>query len=130
MKKKSKNKNVAPAYAPQIKTVKQVKAMLKMTKDGTVMNTLQNYVTILQHDPKLYDAIHLNEMSGMVHITRDLGWARDENGPLTDTDVNNIRFYLDRTYGISAEKQTISAIDIVANEKRYHPIKDVLFPPQ
>ena len=126
---KKKNKKAVPAYAPQIKTVKQVRAMLKTTKDGIVMNTLQNYVTILQHDPKLYDTIHLNEMSGRVHITRDLGWARDENGPLTDTDVNNIRFYMDRTYGISAEKQVVSAIDIVANEKRYHPIRDMLFPP-
>ncbi len=129
MKKKNKNKNAVPAYAPQIKTVKQVKAMLKTTKDGTVMNTLQNYVTILQHDPMLFSAIRLNEMSGRVHITRELGWKRDENSPLTDTDVNNIRFYLDRTYGISAEKQTVSAIDIVANEKRYHPIRDMLFPP-
>ena len=57
MKKKNKKKNAVPAYAPQIKTVKQVRAMLKTTKDGIVMNTLQNYVTILQHDPQLFDAI-------------------------------------------------------------------------
>lgn len=60
---KKKNKKAVPAFAPQIKTVKQVRAMLKTTKDGIIMNTLQNYVTILQHDPQLYDAIHLANAS-------------------------------------------------------------------
>ena len=85
MKKKNKKKNAVSAYAPQIKTVKQVRAMLKATKDGIATNTLQNYVTILQHDPQLEGALRLNEMDGRIHIVKELGWIRDENSSLTDT---------------------------------------------
>lgn len=127
MKTKNRNKKAAQVSAAVLsKTVKQVKAMLKTTKDGSVLNTLQNYVMIFQNDPRLYGAVRLNEMSGRIHITKELDWKRDRNAPLTDTDINNIRFYLDRTYGISAEKQAVSAVDIVANENRYHPVRDKL----
>ena len=124
--KKKKGRALQAVPFTQTKTVKQVKAMLKTAKDGSVLNTLQNYVTILQNDPWLYGAVRLNEMIGRIHITKELDWKRDRNAPLTDTDINNIRFYLDRTYGISAEKQAVSAVDIVANENRYHPVRDKL----
>lgn len=45
---------------------------------------------------------------------------------LTDTDMNYIQLYLEKNYGLFAENKILSAVQIVANENKYHPICEYL----
>ena len=96
-------------------------------KDEKPLSSISNFVTVLENDPRFVGAIRLNEMSGRIHIIKPLGWKREASGTITDTDINYIRLLIEQTYGLTGEKPAISAIDIVANENRYHPIRDLLF---
>ena len=53
-----------------------------------------------------------------------MGWPRSGR-TLNDTDMKYILRRMEK-YGISSEKKIESAIRIVANENRYHPIRDYL----
>ena len=57
-------------------------------------------------------------------IVKPVGWPRSGK-TLNDTDMKYILRRMEK-YGISSEKKIESAIRIVANENRYHPIRDYL----
>ena len=42
------------------------------------------------------------------------------------TSMNYLLLYLEENYGLTREKKVQSAIKIVANENRYHPVRDYL----
>ena len=106
-------------------TVDSVKAMLSLNERGTVAQTIENAVTILKYDPVLRDKIKRNELSGKTDIVAPVIWKRDIIS-ITDTDVYQIQRYLENTYGIRSERAINKAINIVASENTYHPIKDKL----
>ena len=56
---------------------------------------------------------------------KPLGWERTST-TLTDMDMNYLLLYLEENYGLTSEKKVQSAIKIVANENRYHPVRDYL----
>ena len=72
----------------------------------------------------LADAIRLNMLSERIDIVKPVGWPRSGK-TLNDTDMKYILRRMEK-YGISSEKKIESAIRIVANENRYHPIRDYL----
>ena len=45
---------------------------------------------------------------------------------LNDTDMKYLLLYLEETYGLTNEKKIDNAIGLVANENKYHPIRDYL----
>ena len=105
-------------------TISNIRKMLSQAEKGGVQNTIQNCVTVLQNDPILADSIRLNLLSERIDIVKPMDWQR--SGPtLTDTDMMYILRRMEK-YGISSEKKIESAIRIVANENRYHPIRDYL----
>ena len=106
--------------------IRKLKKTLARNKDGTISSTIGNYVAILTGDPRLAGAIRLNELSGRAQIVRDLGWHRNPEEPVTDTDVNYLRLWIETEYGVSSEKNLVAAMDVVANEWRYHPVRDKL----
>ena len=54
-----------------------------------------------------------------------IGFHR-ESTALNDTDMKYLLLYLEETYGLTNEKKIDNAIGIVANENKYHPIRDYL----
>lgn len=108
------------------RSIRLIRNQLVKGKDEKPANTISNFVTVLENDPRLEGAIRLNEMNGRVHIVKPLGWKRENNGAITDTDINYIRLLIEKTYGLVGEKPAVSAIDIVANEHRYHPIRELI----
>lgn len=64
-------------------------------------------------------------MTGRVDIVKPMGWHRD-SATLTDTDMNYIQLYLEKNYGLFVESKILSAVQIVANENKYHPICEYL----
>ena len=116
------SKEVNEERAPQ--TVTDVKEMLTKHSNGEIQRTIQNCITILQNDHVLADAIRLNLLSERIDIVKPVGWPRSGK-TLSDTDMKYILRRMEK-YGISSEKKIESAIRIVANENRYHPIRDYL----
>lgn len=98
---------------------------LEMSERGNPKQTIGNVVRILKEDPFLADAIKWNEMTEKIDIVRNLGWYRDDDA-LNDTDKNNLIYYLEKNYGISYQSVIEKGIDIVANEHRYHPLREIL----
>ncbi len=70
-------------------------------------------------------AIRLNELTERIDIAKDLGWRR-EGDILNDTDMAYITLYIEENYSISNSNVIEKAIQIIANENRYHPIRDLL----
>ena len=116
------NKEVDEERTPH--TVADVKEMLTKHSNGEIQRTIQNCITILQNDHVLADAIRLNLLSERIDIVKPVGWLRSGK-TLNDTDMKYILRRMEK-YGISSEKKIESAIRIVANENRYHPIRDYL----
>lgn len=106
-------------------TQEEIFTNLSRTEKGKVKNTLANCVYALQHDPQLRGIIRRNDLYGRIEITGPVPWKR-RGAFLTDTDENNIRFYLEERYELSSEKNVRAALDIVANENSYHPIVELL----
>ena len=106
------------------RTITDVKEMLTKHSNGEVQRTIQNCITILQNDHVLADAIRMNLLSERIDIVKPVGWPRSGK-TLNDTDMKYILRRMEK-YGISSEKKIESAIRIVANENRYHPIRDYL----
>ena len=116
------SKEVNEERAPR--TVTDVKEMLSKHSNGEIQRTIENCITILQNDHVLADAIRLNLLSERIDIVKPVGWPRSGK-TLNDTDMKYILRRMEK-YGISSEKKIESAIRIVANENRYHPIRDYL----
>ena len=106
-------------YAPR--TIADVKEMLSKHSNGEIQRTIRNCELILQNDHVLANAIRLNLLSERIDIVKPVGWPRSGKA-LNDTDMKYILRRMEK-YGISSEKKIESAIRIVANENRYHPMQ-------
>ncbi len=56
---------------------------------------------------------------------KPLGWYRD-SPTLTDVDIKYLLLYFEENYGLSIEKKIQDAVMVIANENRYHPVRDFL----
>ena len=88
-------------------------------------NSIRNCLTVFQRDPLFRGALRLNLLTEQIDIVKPLGWERTSI-TLTDMDMNYLLLYLEENYGLTSEKKVQSAIKIVANENRYHPVRDYL----
>ena len=106
-------------------TREDIRASLDRTDNGTIRQSLNNCTLVLQQDPELKEAFRRNLLTGMTDVVKEMPW-RQRGTSLTDTDVNNLRLYMEQYYDLSSEKNIWAAIDIVANENAYHPIEQRL----
>jgi predicted P-loop ATPase len=106
-------------------SVDEVRGLLSCTEKGTVRQTIENCVTIFNADSLLAGAVRRNELTNRTDIVRNMGWHR-RGISITDTDVNQIRLYMEKNYGILREKPVRSALDIISSEHSFHPIRDML----
>ena len=98
---------------------------LELNDRGNPKANVPNVERILMEDPFFAGAICFNELSERIDIVKDLGWKRD-GVTMTDTDMAYITLYIDKNYGIGYQSVIETAVKVVANENRYHPIRDVL----
>ena len=103
------------------------KEKLKVTDKGAIAQTIENVVVILKHDPELAGCLALNEMEHNI-VTRDsLPWRRvNGSSQWVDADDAALRYYLERFYGISSKDRIFDAVNVVATENRFHPVRDYL----
>lgn len=100
---------------------------LKITEKGGIAQTIENVVIILSNDPKLSGRLGLNEMEHNIVALSSLPW-RTVNGASqwTDADDSALRYYLERFYGISAKDKIFDAVNNVAQQNAFHPVRDYL----
>ena len=106
-------------------SVEEIKAGLETTEKGGVRQSIRNCLTVFQRDPLLSGAIAYNILTDRKDIIKPIGFHR-ESTALNDTDMKYLLLYLEETYGLTNEKKIDNAIGIVANENKYHPIRDYL----
>ena len=106
-------------------STEQIKESLEAYRKGGVKNSIGNCVKVLKNDPKLRGAIAKNLLTERVDIVNPLWWERT-GSTITDTDMNYLLLYLEENYGLTNENKALKAIDIVANENCYHPIRDYI----
>ncbi len=100
---------------------------LQTTEKGGIAQTIENVVIILTHDPKLAGRLALNELEHNIVTLSSLPWRRVK-GPSqwTDTDDAALRYYLERTYGLSGKDRIYDAVNVVAQQGAFHPVREYL----
>ena len=103
------------------------KQKLKVTEKGALAQTIENAVIILRNDPKLKDCLAYNEMDHNIVTLKSLPWreVRGESQWI-DTDDAALRFYLERLYGMQGKERIFDAVNVVALESAFHPVRDYL----
>ena len=103
------------------------KSKLKITEKGGIAQTIENAVIILKNDPKLADTLALNEMDHNIVAKRNLPW-RKVNGTSqwVDGDDAALRYYLERVYGMTGKDRIFDAVNVVAQQNKFHPVRDYL----
>ena len=109
----------------EMSTIEDIQADLARNEKGITCQTINNCMLVLQRDPLLKGAIRKNELSGKIDVVGDLGWNRTSSS-LTDTDVYQIQWYLEKNYGLKQDRNINKAMNMVANENKYHPIRECL----
>ena len=106
-------------------SAEDIQVDLVRNNKGNICQSIDNCMTVFQRDPLLKGAIRKNELSGKIDIVGDLGWERTSSS-LTDTDVYQLHWYLEKQYGLKNERNINKAMNIAASENRYHPIREYL----
>lgn len=97
---------------------------LSLTKNGTVKQTISNCVVALRTDEKTQDMFRYNMLTDKIEVYG--AWWNRSDVNISQTDENNIRMYLENTYELTSEKGVTRAIDILAHQNEYHPIREYL----
>ena len=85
-------------------SVSDVHEMLAKDDKDKVYQSIDNCMIILKNDPILKNAICHNDLTCKMDLRKDLGWGKPEGGGIRDVDINQIEWYLERTYGLKNYK--------------------------
>ena len=107
-------------------SVEDVQQMLSTDEKGRVYQSIDNCMIALQNDPVLAGAICHNDLTCKTDIIKNLGWDKPKGGGIRDVDVDQIDWYLERTYGLKNYKAIGKALNIIASQNHFHPVKERL----
>lgn len=111
----------------EIQAAPEWRGKLKITDKGAIAQTIENAVLILQNDPRLAGALALNEMDHNIVAKRSLPWRKVKGtSQWIDADDAALRYYLERVYGMTGKDRIFDAVNVVAQENRFHPVRDYL----
>lgn len=103
------------------------KTKLKVTSKGALAQTIENAVIILTNDPKLKGVLAYNEMEHNIVAIKSTPWKKiDAPTQWIDADDAALRYYLECTYGLSGKDRIFDAVNVVALNNKYHPVRDYL----
>jgi hypothetical protein len=88
-------------------------------------NTIENYSRIIERDAAL-NGIAYNRLKRAIDIRRnDFPWERDGVG-WTDADLEGMRAYIQKTYGILGRADLNTALVTVSMKRKFHPVIEYL----
>ena len=103
------------------------KEKLQVTEKGAIAQTIQNVVIILTNDPKLVGRLALNELEHQIVTLSSLPWRKVKGvSPWTDADDAALRYYLERVYGLTGKDRIFDAVNVVAQQNAFHPVREYL----
>jgi predicted P-loop ATPase len=94
---------------------------------GTEKITLANIVSDLRHHKNWSGVLRFNELARCVTATENSPILLDaQTGPLSDVDYTRIQAWFERRGKRAAREDIIHAVNLVAQESKYNPIRDYL----
>ena len=100
---------------------------LKVTEKGGIAQTIENVVLILQNDARLAGCLAFNEMDHQIVTRKPLPWRGVKgDSQWIDADDAALRFYLEKFYGITGKDRIFDAVNVVAQQHSFHPVRDYL----
>lgn len=87
---------------------------LETDKNGNVKKTIENYLVILRSDES-FSSVCFNELNGRGEF---------EKKPWTDKQKSMMMHCIERKYGLKSERDFEHALNILWQERRYHPIRE------
>lgn len=94
---------------------------------GVFSNTINNIVLILRNDVNLKDCFAFNEFESQIMVMGATPWNPSGIQRLcVDADDAGLRHYLERHYKIFQANKSRDALDIVAIENKFHPVRDYI----
>lgn len=100
---------------------------LEVDGKGNYLPTIHNVKLILSRDNRLRGKIRRNEFTRKYRIFGALPWeAEEKERDWTDVDDAGLRLYIEKGYRIKGKSVIEDAWALVANENRYHPVRDYL----
>ena len=103
------------------------RSKLKVTEKGGIASCIENVVVILNGDPSLSGCVGFNEMTHNIVATRSLPWRKvSGESQWTDADDADLRYYLERVYGLTGKDKIFDGLNVVAMARKFHPVRDYL----
>ncbi len=100
---------------------------LKITEKGGIASTIENVVVILNGDPLLAGRVALDLMANNIVALASLPWRSvTGSSQWVDSDDAALRYYLERKYGLSGKDKIFDAVNVVALQNSFHPVKEYL----
>ena len=123
----------AGAQAAEDESKEDTKWVEKLTvnhKTGEVDPTIANAELILRNDPKLRGAIAYDRFSNKQVARKRLPWRKAEpdtgGAEWEDADDANLLLYMEKYWHLSAENKIRLAVQVVAEDNAFHPVKEYL----
>ena len=103
------------------------KKKLRFTDKGAIASCIENVVVILNGDPALAGCVGYNEMNHNIVALRSLPWRKvTGESQWSDADDADLRYYLERVYGLSGKDKIFDGLNVVAMSRKFHPVRDFL----
>lgn len=100
---------------------------LKFTEKGALAQTIENAVLILSNDRHLAGVLAYNEMDHNIVALKTTPWSRAKcPRQWIDTDDASLRYYLEKTYGLTGKDRIFDAVNVVAQRGSFHPVREYL----
>ena len=101
--------------------------MLDIDKRLGLKDTFQNYLLILQHDPRLKEKLATDDFAHRYVVLGDLPWRELGHDRFwKNSDDAELRGYFETTYGTVSRNKTSDALDAVFARRRFHPVREYL----
>lgn len=105
---------------------------LQLNDNGEPKGIMANVAMVLRNHADVANSLGFNEFTGMISVQRKLPGEPNpgtpcEDRPWTDDDELVILEWVQRVAGVHAPRNAVfDAVQRVANENRYHPVRDYL----
>ncbi len=97
---------------------------LELDKQGSVRNTLNNLILILENDGNLKNIV-FNQLSDGMEIKGEVPWKHPAKF-WRDADDAQLISYIERRYGTFSTRNYYVAVSKVSDDRMYHPIRDFI----
>lgn len=100
---------------------------LEVDNKQNIIASIDNFLMIIKHDPKLKGIGGLNEFNGLSEVLNpNLPWQRSGSQAWSDNDAAALRHYIEKMYHVEGRQKIEDALAIAFTEKAFHPVRDYL----